>query len=111
MKRVIVGYKNEIAMDETLDGALEQIFGTAVPSISKTPNPSDNPATTGLDTSSSPLAIQAHTAWNIAREAARAGDWAKYGTETERLGQLLQSLLEEGPTEESASEENTETEP
>jgi len=111
LKRVIVGYKNQIAMDETLDGALEQIFGTAVPSISKTPNPSINPATTGLDTSSSPLAIQAHTAWNIAREAARAGDWAKYGTETERLGQLLQSLLEEGPTEESASEENTETEP
>jgi uncharacterized membrane protein (UPF0182 family) len=98
LKRVIVAYENKIAMDETLEKALARIFGTnanAAPTQTPvqpgkpTPTPGANPQT---NQPSSNELNQASEAYAAALEAQRNGDWAKYGEEIKRLGEILQDL-------------------
>jgi hypothetical protein len=91
LKRVVVAYKNQVVMQETLDGALTELFGGSTSAARSQPATSD---TTGASGESELRAILAE-AWRryqAAVAAQRAGDWARYGEEIRRVGELLGRL-------------------
>jgi uncharacterized protein len=111
LTRVIVAYQNQIVMAETLDAALNRIFpvdrqrapgpapsgpelGRAAPA--PPPAPGDRPA--GLDA----LAGQARDHYTRALQAQRDGDWARYGEEIKRLGEILEKMKAGGQLREPA---------
>jgi hypothetical protein len=95
LKRVIVAYQNQIVMEETLDRALDRLFGDQ-------PSPAAPPAATLVEADSagpeppavSPLAQQALEHYQRALQAQRDGNWSAYGEEIRRVGELLQKLAE-----------------
>jgi uncharacterized membrane protein (UPF0182 family) len=96
LTRVIVGYQNEIVMEETLDAALARLFGGRVPESSREPAstataalPAAAPGTTAAAGGEGDLATLARSHYLRAIEAQRAGDWAKYGEEIRLLGDVL----------------------
>jgi uncharacterized protein len=112
LKRVIVAYQNQIVMEETLDGALNRIFpggpGRAAvdarPGVEPAAAPGDpaSPAeaarqpaaaATGPDVARyNELAGQARMVYGRALQAQRDGNWAAYGDEIRRLGEILEQL-------------------
>ena len=107
LKQVVVAYQNQIVMEATLDLALDRLFGGSTPRPSP-PTPSTILADTGptSDQSLPPLAEtgaaaspsltqQAQEHYALALEAQREGNWARYGEEIERLGEVLQRLQRE----------------
>ena len=92
LKRVIVAYQNQIVMEETLEAALARIFppdGSGPPRPAAGPTrAAREPAPGGGDDSAS----RARDAFRNAIEAQRAGDWARYGREIERLGEILETM-------------------
>ena len=104
LKQVVVAYQNQIAMEATLDLALERLFGGATPGPSPT-TPATILADTGSPSDASPppsaeastpalgtLTQQAQEHYSRALQAQRDGDWARYGEEIERLGDVLERL-------------------
>ena len=105
LKQVVVAYQNQIVMDETLDRALERLFGRGDPGEPFAPPSAlvadvapTALATTPADTAATPrapsttLAQQAQGHYARALEARREGDWALYGEEIEQLGEVLEQL-------------------
>jgi uncharacterized protein len=107
LKRVIVAYQNRVVMEETLDAALARLFGGR-------PAPAAVPtavAATAADTTSAPVAaaspaqeatsrellVRARAHYDRAIAAQRAGNWAVYGAEIERLGEVLGQLSPAAP--------------
>ena len=98
LKRIIVAYQNSIVMEETLERALERLFPRgdgqlplAAPSMD--PDAVEGAATTppppaGLDA----LADQARMHYTRAIQAQREGNWAQYGDEIKRLGEVLEKM-------------------
>ena len=89
MKRVLVAYRNQIVMEESLDQALERMFpsnGRALVAAPEEFRP-DLGTAEGTD-----LAGEAQLHYQRAIRAQREGDWARYGEEFERLGQILERL-------------------
>jgi uncharacterized membrane protein (UPF0182 family) len=94
LTRVIVAYQNRIVMDRTLDAAIAQLFGSETP---RSPRPPGSTAeTTGApvappaaEPSLVALSEEARQTYERALAAQRAGDWAKYGEEIRRLGEIL----------------------
>jgi uncharacterized membrane protein (UPF0182 family) len=96
LKRVVVAYQNRVVMEETLDAALARLFGgrpsptavaaadTAATPVAAAPAPPE-PA-------SGELLARAREHYDRAVAAQRAGDWAAYGAEIERLGEVLRQL-------------------
>jgi uncharacterized protein len=113
LRRVIVAYQNQIVMERTLDEALVRLFGDgdgqrppALPSAAQTllghadpEGVADEIAEDARAALRAPelgtLARQAQDAYQRALEAQRAGDWARYGEEIRRLGQLLEKMRQE----------------
>jgi hypothetical protein len=99
LKRVIVAHQNQIVMEETLDQALERLFpgggrevrppietgepGAVVP-------PSEDQQQQAQETAT--LAEQARTHYERAMQAQREGNWALYGEEIKRLGEVLERM-------------------
>jgi hypothetical protein len=103
LTRVIVAYQNRIVMEPTLDAALARLFGDvgATPNTAASPTASAQAPTTAAPPVRPPrpdaenvdtLAAEAQAAYQRALEAQRAGDWAKYGEEIKRLGEILQRM-------------------
>ena len=102
LTRVIVAYQNRIVMERTLDDAVVRLFGggdrgprpvttttgATSPEPSGAPSAAPGPSSVALDR----LAADAREAYQRALEAQRAGDWAKYGEEIKRLGELLERM-------------------
>lgn len=96
MKKVILSYKDNIIMADTLQEGIEIMFGKiasiedASPSM---PDGSDNniPYET---TSVKELALQAQAVYDKAQSAVSSGDWASYGNYMEQLEQILAKLAE-----------------
>lgn len=94
LKRVIVGYQNSIAMGKDLEDALEQIFGrdrSVAGSATRTtdrPGPSEPKGDLVLPGTDTPgnRALRQYRALN---EAAKRGDWSRFGIELEALGRTL----------------------
>jgi uncharacterized membrane protein (UPF0182 family) len=105
LRRVIVAYQSQIVMDSSLDAALARLFGGAgaprspvlTGEAAPTPGgpgaaaPPTAPPAPGAPATSD-LASEARAAYDRAIAAQRAGDWAKYGEEIRRLGDILQRM-------------------
>jgi uncharacterized membrane protein (UPF0182 family) len=105
LTRVIVAYQNQIAMEPTLELALGRLFGTRAPDATAvaaaaaveqaahgTPQAAPSTAGTAGATPSPAGIAEARAAYERAIAAQKAGDWAKYGEEIRRLGEILQQL-------------------
>jgi len=92
LRRVIVAYGNQIAMEPTLQQSLARIFGGHAPSPARA---AGAPPPTALDAAATrQLGQRAWEIWNRAQDALRRGDWAAYGTEQKRLEETLRALSE-----------------
>ncbi len=91
LKRIIVAYGNNIAMEENLELSLSRIFGGKVGQISK--DSFTAAQGTAFDTKS--LIRQARELYDRAQKSARQGDWAGYGEEMKSLEKTLKSLAEQ----------------
>ncbi|MBC8231116.1 UPF0182 family protein [bacterium] len=108
LERVIIGYKDDVAMGATLDDALMKMFGegvqaalpiettTFIEDISTLPE-STTPTATAVDTSIQNLTKQARQQYDQAQAAQRAGKWSEYGAKIKELERTLK-LLEEKTT-------------
>ena len=105
LRRVIVAYQSQIVMDSTLDAALARLFGGPMPAAAapttaagaagagETGPAPGAPAAPRAGVPGAPdLAAEARAAYDRAIAAQKAGDWAKYGEEIRRLGELLQRM-------------------
>ena len=100
LKRVIVSTGGRVAWAETFGGALEKLMGqkvvtgigakTIVTDENKQPTADAAPAV-----GTAALAKRAQELYDSATAAQRAGDWAKYGADIKKLGEVI-SQLEEG---------------
>ncbi|HKZ74531.1 MAG TPA: UPF0182 family protein, partial [Steroidobacteraceae bacterium] len=111
LKRVVVAYRNQIVMDETLDAALARLFpglqgrrpaeqprpGAAAPAPTPAPGGAATPGPPAGPAAVLSLAAQARQHYERALEAQRAGDWARYGEEINRLGEVLQRMSAPSP--------------
>ena len=81
-------------MEQTLDAALARLFGGTAPPPppSSGGDPDERTAATPRPPVAAPsnaLAAEARQIYDRAIEAQRAGDWARYGDELRRLGEVL----------------------
>src|SRR5881296_1523519 len=75
LRRVIVSYGNQIAMEQTLEQSLSRIFGgRPATAVAATPAPSGAPADSGAGTRQQ-LAQRAWEIWTRGQDALRRGDW------------------------------------
>jgi uncharacterized membrane protein (UPF0182 family) len=83
-------------MSETLDGALNSVFGegSAEQRMTATPGtPTEIPHSPVLQPSGvSALVREAQQHYDRAITAQRKGDWATYGAELQQLGELLKRM-------------------
>jgi len=104
LKRVIVAQEGQVAMAETFDAALRALFGAsqtppAGALAASQPGAGAAPPERGAETpgaaatpAAADLARRANEHFDRARAAQRADDWATYGTEMRRLGEVLRQL-------------------
>ncbi|MGH7516522.1 MAG: UPF0182 family protein [Gemmatimonadales bacterium] len=91
LKRVIVAYENRVVMTENLEGSLAQLFGgSSAARPERPPVVATQPAAT--DSALRALAAEARRRYEAALQAQREIDWARYGEEMRRLGELLERL-------------------
>jgi uncharacterized membrane protein (UPF0182 family) len=99
LKRVIVAFENQVVMEETLEEGLARLFG-GVPGTEPRPAMAAAAALeAGAETEPAAqtvaeLARQAAEHYERAMEAQRTGNWARYGDEMRRVGELLRQLQE-----------------
>ena len=121
LTRVIVAYQTSIVMERTLDAALARLFSPEAIRARRA-QVQEAPSTAGAETAGGPpaagepagptaddatgalqpaaiaalpperLPAEAQAAYQRAIAAQRAGDWARYGAEIARLGQILERL-------------------
>jgi uncharacterized membrane protein (UPF0182 family) len=87
LKRVIVAFGNQIAMEETLDQSLQRVFGGKASA-----EPSPMPASLKEALIESTLAQRALEHFSRSQEFLRQGNWAGYGEEQKRLEALLREM-------------------
>jgi uncharacterized membrane protein (UPF0182 family) len=111
LKRVIVAYQSRIVMADTLIQALGQIFGhnvetalapdqlasSATSVVETTPAAPDASAAAPPQAAPAPATSAQRSAealehFENAQKALRAGDWALYGDEMKKVGDLLQQM-------------------
>jgi uncharacterized membrane protein (UPF0182 family) len=92
LRRVVVAYGNQIAMEPTLEGALGRIFGGRIRTDETTARAPDRGAPPPTDVALTGLIQRAWEAWQKAQEALRRGDWGTYGQEQKRLEETLRQL-------------------
>ncbi len=94
LKRVIVAYENKIAMEETLERALARIFGeSAGPErVVTVAGAATAAAAGGGPVVEGDLAVRAQDHYDRAIKAQRDGNWALYGEEIEKLGEIIRKM-------------------
>ena len=101
LQRVLVAYSDHVVMEPTLDAALTKIFGGTVTTteahlatIPGQPTPAGaagaKPAAVVPDTQA--LIHEASQHYDRALQLQRQGDWAGYGDEIKKLGEVLNKL-------------------
>ena len=97
LRRVIVAYGNQIAMEPTLEASLGRIFGARLtPESPRASTGPPGPARPGVpDTGPDRALVQrAWESWSRSQDALKRGDWAAYGAEQKRLEDALRALSE-----------------
>lgn len=99
LKRVIVAYQNQVVMEETLGEGLMRLFGGEVGDTGSRDVTVSLPSVTtrsGADVVLAEMISQAEQHYESALAAQREGNWARYGEEMRRVGELLRQLRERG---------------
>ena len=104
LKRVVVAYQNQVVMEETLDAGLTRLFGGSggartepVPPVVTGAGGAPAPASAAAaEAELRSLLAEARRRYDAALAAQRAGDWARYGEEIRRLGELLERMAGSG---------------
>ena len=107
LKRVLVSYGDQVIMEETLDAALSKIFsgqvttgaevvaaaqpGTAQANVA-TPSAPARAQTAAQAAQFQELVNEANQHYQRALQLQRQGDWAGYGEEIKKLGEVLNKL-------------------
>jgi uncharacterized membrane protein (UPF0182 family) len=100
LKRVVVAYQNRVIMRETLEQGLAEMFGGRVGRPTTTPAiAADTAGTRGersntADPRLTSLLTEARRHYDAALQAQRELDWARYGEEMRRLGEVLERIGE-----------------
>ncbi len=95
LRRVVVGYKENVVWGESFDAALIKMFGVDTPAASDAMLPAAEGAGEPIgETSARGLVEQANTYLKQAQTAQRAGKWAEYGRYLRLLEQTLRRLEE-----------------
>ncbi|HEY5726455.1 MAG TPA: UPF0182 family protein, partial [Methylomirabilota bacterium] len=97
LRRVVVAYGNQIAMEPTLEAALARIFGGRVRGDEPPDRQAERPSAAPGSAPTAAIAVgvqRAWEAWQRGQEALRKGDWAAYGQEQKRIEEALRSLRE-----------------
>jgi uncharacterized membrane protein (UPF0182 family) len=97
LRRVVVAYGNNIAMEPTLEASLGRVFGARVrgdeEQVARPAEPGAAPTPGGPPTAALSAGVQrAWEAWQRGQEALRKGDWAAYGQEQKRIEEALRQL-------------------
>jgi uncharacterized membrane protein (UPF0182 family) len=94
LQRVVVAFGDRVVMRESLEGALEALFGSDADAPAARPIPLGQPETPTEPTSpdAQALIVEARRRYQAAIDAQREGDWARYGEELRQLGQVLERL-------------------
>ena len=92
LKRVVVAYQNHVVMRETLDAAIGDLFGGGSEVRPPAQVAAGVPAPSGADAGLQALAAEARQRYQAAIDAQRDGDWARYGEELRRLGEVLERM-------------------
>jgi uncharacterized membrane protein (UPF0182 family) len=102
LQRVLMAYSDHVVMEPTLDAALTKIFGGNVTTTEAQPaslpgqptptaaTPASNPVAVAPDTQA--LIHEASQHYDRALQLQRQGDWAGYGDEIKKLGEVLNKL-------------------
>ena len=104
LERVIVAYQNQVVMEKTLEAGLARLFtgaGEVVPpsrvaAAGEAPPPATTTTTGSPNAQLADLLRRARDHYDRAMAAQRAGNWAEYGTEIERLGAILRQMQSGG---------------
>jgi uncharacterized membrane protein (UPF0182 family) len=86
LRRVILAFENNVVMEENLELGLQRLFGGRI-----TPASRDRESTDGR-ASLNELAKEAVQAYERLNELLRQGNWAGYGEELKKLGQILKKM-------------------
>jgi hypothetical protein len=109
LKRVIVAYQNTIVMETTLEAALDRLFGSGTtrgmrlqtdvpgpgqPEVAATEaaKPTAAPPAPSAPPELESLAAEARAHYERAIAAQREGNWAAYGEEIKKLGDVLEKM-------------------
>jgi uncharacterized membrane protein (UPF0182 family) len=92
LRRVVVAYGNQIAMEPTLEQSLSRIFGARIGPAPAAAAPAPGPAAAPPPAGDRALAQRALEIYQRSQEALRRGDWAAYGAEQRRLEETLRAL-------------------
>ena len=92
LKRVIVAYGNNIAMEETLDLALQKIFGGGPIKDKEAQAEVKKPAAAGPEMNDRQTALEALGHFRKSQEFLRQGNWAAFGEELKKTGEILLTL-------------------
>jgi hypothetical protein len=101
LQRVLVAYSDHVVMEPTLDAALTKVFGGNVTTTETLPASSPGPpsppgAASAMPVASAPdtqaLIREANQHYERALQLQRQGDWAGYGDEIKKLGEVLNKL-------------------
>ncbi len=90
LRRIIVAYENNVVMEQTLEGALQKIFGGRGP----VPSPVQAgglPRPTGIKD----LAKEAASTFERMMQLQRQGDWAGYGEQMKKLERVLKDMTKQ----------------
>jgi uncharacterized membrane protein (UPF0182 family) len=88
LRRVIVAFENNVVMEENLELALQRLFGKGqiVPKVKA--------LIEKIKISTEDLAKEAKQIYDEALEFLRQGNWADYGKQIEKLGEILNKMAE-----------------
>ncbi len=101
LKRILVAYADHVVMEPTLDAALSKIFGGGVSTGAPAPPGAPQVAPARAAATGQPelpaLIREANQHFERAQELLRRGDWAGYGEEMRRLGEVLKRMPAAAP--------------
>ena len=94
LRRVIVAYGDEVVMEQTLELALQRIFGSGKAGAASAVAPAAAATASAVKGPTAALAKEAMAIFERATNLQRQGDWAGYGEELRKLQQVLKRMVQ-----------------
>ncbi|WP_350342774.1 UPF0182 family protein [Proteinivorax tanatarense] len=106
MRQVLLYYNDVLVMERSLDEALDRLFGVVEDGEEYVPYDPDEI----VDRNLRELVEEINSSFKAAEQAAREGNWSEYGSNMDRLAQLLTDLENEVDMDEFQQELDSEVE-